>query len=78
MSRIYSSLSCWFGFILVRHKYQGSLRTAKQREKWNIAVMGRPMAERWRCLRTVRDVHTGDGAWVQLRSEGGASGESPG
>lgn len=38
--------------------------------------MGRPMAERWRCPRTARSKL--DGAWAQLGSEGGASGEVQG
>lgn len=38
--------------------------------------MGRLMAERWRCPCTAR--RELDGAWAQLRSEGGASGEAQG
>lgn len=39
-------------------------------------MMGRPIAERWPCPRTVRGEL--DGTWAQLRSEGGTSEEAQG
>lgn len=49
------SLSCWYYFIAVKHKDQCDIRNAKQEDKWNVAAVGRPLAERWCSPHWLRD-----------------------